>query len=80
MCTFRIISETSSTLNALAFAEAVGVELISVRIAKKKELGREPDFDEEMQAIQNEIKKLRLVQEANPDHKELLRKMSWKDI
>lgn len=46
------------------FAEALGVEPMRVRIEKQKQLGREPNVDEEIQAIQNEIKKLR----SNPNN------------
>jgi hypothetical protein len=41
------------------FAEAFGIEPMKVKIEKQKEIGRKIDNEEEIQAIQNEIKKLR---------------------
>jgi hypothetical protein len=41
------------------FAEAFGIDPMKVKIEKQKELGRSPDSEEEIQAIQNEIKKMR---------------------
>ena len=41
------------------FAEVFGINPMSVRIEKQKEMGREIDSEEEIQLIQNEIKKLR---------------------
>jgi hypothetical protein len=42
---------------------------MKVRIEKKKELGREPEAEEEIQAIQNEIKKMR---SGNDDPKKIV--------
>jgi len=42
-----------------AFAQALGVDPIRVRIEKQKDLGREPSHNEEIEMIQSEIKKLR---------------------
>jgi len=41
------------------FAEAFGIDPMKVKIEKQKELGRQIDNEEEIQAIQNQIKKLR---------------------
>jgi hypothetical protein len=41
------------------FAEAFGIDPMKVRIEKQKELGREPSTEEEIQTIQNEIRKIR---------------------
>ena len=41
-----------------AFAEAYGIDPLRVKIEKQKETGKEPTTDEEIVAIQNEIKKL----------------------
>jgi hypothetical protein len=41
------------------FAEAFGIDPMQVRVAKQKTLGRTPNSEEEIQAIQNEIKKIR---------------------
>jgi integrase len=51
------------------FAESFGIDPMKVRIEKKKELGREPEAEEEIQAIQNEIKKMR---SGNDDPKEIV--------
>ena len=40
-------------------AEALGINPMRIRIEKQRELGREPNPEEEIQALQNEIKKLR---------------------
>jgi len=42
-----------------AFAEANGIDPLRVKIEKQKETGKEPTTDEEIAAIQNEIKKIR---------------------
>ncbi|MEM0233235.1 MAG: site-specific integrase [Candidatus Nezhaarchaeales archaeon] len=41
------------------FAEALGIDPLRVKIEKEKELGRRLSLDEEIEALQNEIKKLR---------------------
>ena len=41
------------------FAEAFGIDTMKVKIEKQKELGREPSPEEEIQTIQNEIKRMR---------------------
>ena len=41
------------------FAEAFGIDPIRVRIERQKELDREINNEDEIQAIQNEIKKMR---------------------
>lgn len=41
------------------FAEAFGIDPMRVRIEKQKELKREPSSEEEIQAIQEEIKRMR---------------------
>ena len=41
------------------FAEAFGINPLKVKIEKQKELGRELNSEEEIQVIQNEIKKIR---------------------
>ncbi|MGD0072398.1 MAG: site-specific integrase [Candidatus Bathyarchaeia archaeon] len=48
-----------------AFAEAYGIDPLRVKIEKQKETGKEPTTDEEIAAIQNEIKKLR-AKESEP--------------
>jgi len=52
-----------------AFAKMLGVEPLSVRIEKQKQLGREPTAQEEIKAIQNEVKKLR---SENNDPKKII--------
>ena len=37
----------------------LGIDLLDVKIAKEKELGRELETDEEIELLENEIKKLR---------------------
>ena len=51
------------------FAEALGIDPMKVRIEKQRELGREPNPEEEIQAIQNKIKKLRT---GNNDPKKIV--------
>jgi len=51
------------------FAEALGIDPMKVRIEKQRELGRELSQEEEIQAIQNEIKKLR---SGNNDPKKIV--------
>jgi len=51
------------------FAESFGIDPMKVRIEKKKELGREPEAEEEIQAIQNEIKKMK---SGNDDPKKIV--------
>ncbi len=41
-------------------AETFGIDPLKVRIEKQKELGREPEFGEEIEALQAEIRKLRI--------------------
>ena len=41
------------------FAEAFGIDPIKVRIERQKELDREINNEDEIQAIQNEIRKMR---------------------
>jgi hypothetical protein len=48
-----------------AFAEAYSIDPLRVKIEKQKETGKEPTTDEEIAAIQNEIKKLR-AKESEP--------------
>jgi len=45
------------------FAEAFGIDPMKVKIEKQKELGRQIDNEEEIQAIQNQIKKLRSTED-----------------
>jgi len=52
-----------------AFAQAMDVDPMRVRIEKQKELAREPTAEEEIKAIQNEIKKLR---SENNDPKKII--------
>lgn len=42
-----------------SFAEAFGIDPMRVRIEKQKEIGRDLNSEEEIQAIQNEIRKMR---------------------
>ncbi len=44
-------------------AESFGIDPMRVKIEKQKELGREPSIDEEIQALQNEMKKLRNIED-----------------
>lgn len=53
---------------SLARARNLGLRA-RVKIEKQKELGREPTDEEELEAIQNEIKKLRTV---NSDPKKII--------
>lgn len=48
------------------FAEAFGIDPMKVRIEKREELGRDPDSEEEIQAIQNEIRKTRAQPNSDP--------------
>jgi len=41
-------------------AETFGIDPLKVRIEKQRELGREPEFGEEIEALQTEIRRLRL--------------------
>ena len=52
-----------------AFAQALGVEPMRVRIEKQKELGRDPSAEEEIKAIQTEIRRLRA---ENNDPKKII--------
>ncbi|MEM4497693.1 MAG: site-specific integrase [Nitrososphaerota archaeon] len=52
------------------FAEALGIDPARVRIEKERELGRELDPEEEIRALQNEIKRLR---EGASDPKKIIR-------
>lgn len=45
-------------------AESFGIDPMRVRMRKREELGREPNSEEEMKAIQNEIRKLREGRQA----------------
>jgi integrase len=55
------ISKKEAALEAVRrVAEAFGIDPMKVRIEKQKELKHELDADEEIEAIQNEIKKLRV--------------------
>lgn len=47
------------------FAETFGIDPLKVRIEKQKELGRELNNEEEIQMLQNEIKKIR-NKDSNP--------------
>ena len=51
------------------FAEALGIDPMKVRIEKRRELGREPTLEEEIQAIQYQIKKIR---QGNNDPKKII--------
>jgi len=51
------------------FAEALGIDPMKVRIEKQEELGRELSQEEEIQIIQNEIKRLRA---GNNDPKKIV--------
>jgi len=51
-------------------AELFGIDPVKVRIEKQRKLGREPTPDEEIETIQNEIKKLRA---GNSDPKKIVR-------
>ena len=52
--------KNEATLAAIrAFAEAFGIDPLRVKIEKQKETGKEPTIDEEIIAIQYEIKRLR---------------------
>lgn len=52
------------------FAEAFGIDPMKVKIEKQKELDRDPNSEEEIQAIQNEIKKMRA--QPNNDPKKII--------
>jgi integrase len=49
-----------------SFARALGIDPMKVRIEKRRELGRDPDGEEEIQAIQNEIRKTRAQPNSDP--------------
>lgn len=51
------------------FAQALGIDPLRLRIEKQKELGREPSNEEEIEAIQSEIKRLRV---GNNDPKKIV--------
>jgi hypothetical protein len=48
-----------------SFAKALGIDPMRVRIEKRKELKREPTPEEEVQLLQEEVKRLRIVQPEN---------------
>ena len=52
-----------------AFAQALGVDPTKVRVEKQKKLGREPTPEEEIETIQNEIKRFR---SRNSDPKKIV--------
>jgi hypothetical protein len=55
-----IFRKEEAVLEAIRkFAEAFGIDPMRIRIEKQKELGKELNADEEIELIQNEIKKLR---------------------
>jgi len=55
-----------------AFAEAFGIDPLRVRIERQKETGKEPTVDEEIIAIQTEIKKLRPDNKNGKDPKRII--------
>jgi len=61
-------------------AKMLGIDPMKVRIEKQKELGREPDLEEEKKALQNEIRKMTAPASKTASTEDCQKIVSEKDL